>query len=187
MMSRKRWLLLYAAAILAAVIAGFNDHGLIPGLPSSIIGSILNQLVKTVGLLGVGDMVLYFREREAHDLTRSENERLKQELSETRAAQQRDAEERAAQQQRDAEERAAQQQRDAEERAAQQQRDAEERAAQRQRDAEHRELMQQQAEATRVVIERMLRLEDEMRLLRSENRNGNGSGNPDGNSGDALS
>ena len=47
--------------------------------------------------------------------------------------------------------------------------------------------MQQQAEATRVVIERMQRLEDEMRLLRSENHNGNGNGNPDGNSGDALS
>lgn len=166
-MSRKRWLLLYAAAILAAVIAGFNDHGLIPGLPSSIIGSILNQLVKTVGLLGVGDMVLYFREREAHDLTRSENARLKQELTEVRKAQQRDAEERAAQQQRD----------------------AEERAEQRQRDAAQLELMQQQAEATRVVMERMERMEEEMRLLRSEHRNGNGtgSGNPDVDSGDASS
>lgn len=136
-MSRKRWLLLYAAAIIAAVIAGFNDHGLIPGLPSSIIGSILNQLVKTVGLLGVGDMVLYFREREAHDLTRSENARLKQENSELRAAQ--------------------------------------------------LELVQQQAESNRVMTERMQRLEDEMRLLRSEHRNGTGNGNPDGNSGDALS
>ena len=171
MMSRKRWLLLYAAAIAAAVVAGFNDHGLIPGLPSSIIGSILNQLVKTVGLLGVGDMVLYFREREAHDRT-------KQELADLRVAQQqRDAE----QQERAAEQR----QRDAEERAEQRQRDAEERAAQRQRDAEHLELMQQQAEATRVMMERMQRMEEEMRRLRSEHRNG--SGNPDGNSGDALS
>lgn len=112
-------------------------------------------------------MVLYFREREAHDLTRSENERLKQELTEVRKAQQRDAEERAAQQQRD----------------------AEERAEQRQRDAAQLELMQQQAEATRVVMERMERMEEEMRLLRSEHRNGNGtgSGKPDDNSGDALS
>ena len=102
-MSRKRWLLLYAAAILAAVIAGFNDHGLIPGLPSSIIGSILNQLVKTVGLLGVGDMVLYFRakeeldrEREEHQRTRAEFERMRTEYEESRQAQaQERAEERA--------------------------------------------------------------------------------------------
>ena len=167
-MSRKRWLLLYAAAILAAVIAGFNDHGLIPGLPSSIIGSILNQLVKTVGLLGVGDMVLYFREREAHDRT-------KQELDELRAAQQkRDVE----QQQRDADLRVEQQQRDAELWAAQQKRDEEQRAAQ-----------QQQSEIISAMLEQMRLLQEDVRLLRSENRNGNGngSGNPDGNSGDALS
>lgn len=172
-MSRKRWLLLYAAAIVAAVIAGFNDHGLIPGLPSSIIGSILNQLVKTVGLLGVGDMVLYFREREAHDRT-------KQELDELRAAQQkRDAE----QQQRDADLRVEQQQRDAELRAAQQQRDA----AQQKRDDEQRAAQQQQSEIISAMLEQMRLLQEDVRLLRSENRIGNGSGNPDGNSGDALS
>jgi hypothetical protein len=89
---RIRWFALYAIAVAAALIAGFNDHGLIPGLPTSIIGSILNQLVKTVGLLGVGDMVLYFREREAHDRT-------KQELAELRAAQQKAQEQRAEAQQ----------------------------------------------------------------------------------------
>ena len=160
MMSRKRWLLLYAAAIAAAVIAGFNDHGLIPGLPSSIIGSILNQLVKTVGLLGVGDMVLYFRakedldrEREDHQRTRDDNERMRAESERMRDENERVRAE-----------------------------NAELRAAQ-------LELVQQQAESNRVVIERMQRLEDEMRLLRSENRNGNGTGNgnPDGNPGDALS
>lgn len=84
-MSRKRWLLLYGLAIAAALIAGFNDHGLIPGLPSSIIGSILNQLVKTVGLLGVGDMVLYFRAKEDLDRERAEHQRTKAENEELRA------------------------------------------------------------------------------------------------------
>ncbi len=52
---------------------------MIPGLPTSIIGSILNQLVKTVGLLGVSDMVLYFRERESHDRTKQALEEMRAE------------------------------------------------------------------------------------------------------------
>ena len=79
MSSRKRWIWLYSVAIAAALLAGFNDHGLIPGLPTSIIGSILNQLVKTVGLLGVSDMVLYFRERESHDRTKQALEEMRAE------------------------------------------------------------------------------------------------------------
>ena len=152
-MSRKRWLLLYAAAILAAVIAGFNDHGLIPGLPSSIIGSILNQLVKTVGLLGVGDMVLYFRakeeldrEREEHQRTRAEFERMRTEYEESRQAQ------------------------------------AQERAEER---AEERAL---RAEEHAFFMEQLRLLSDENRELRAQRNGGsNGNGNPDGNSGDALS
>ena len=169
-MSRRRWLLLYAIAIAAAIIAGFNDHGLIPGLPSSIIGSILNQLVKTVGLLGVGDMVLYFRakedldrEREDHQRTKAESERLRAENDELRAAQRErwEAEAAAWQERREAEELAWQQQREAEARER-----AEERAAEAQERAAERAL----------YMEQLRLLGDEIRELRAQ-RNGNGSRN----------
>ena len=158
-MSRKRWLLLYAIAIAAAIIAGFNDHGLIPGLPSSIIGSILNQLVKTVGLLGVGDMVLYFRakedldrEREDHRRTKAEIERIRAENDELRAAQRErwESEYAAWLERRETEERER-----AEERAA----EAQERAAER-----------------ALFMEQLRLLGDEIRELRAQ-RNGNGSRN----------
>lgn len=163
-MSRKRWLLLYAVAIAAAIIAGFNDHGLIPGLPSSIIGSILNQLVKTVGLLGVGDMVLYFRakedldrEREDHRRTKAEGERLRAENDELRAAQQErwEAEYAAWLERRETEER---------ERAAERAAEAQERAAER-----------------ALFMEQLRLLGDEIRELRAQ-RNGNGSRNSQGES-----
>lgn len=163
-MSRKRWLLLYAIAIAAAIIAGFNDHGLIPGLPSSIIGSILNQLVKTVGLLGVGDMVLYFRakedldrEREDHRRTKAEGERLRAENDELRAAQQErwEAEYAAWRERRETEER---------ERAAERAAEAQERAAER-----------------ALYMEQLRLLGDEIRELRAQ-RNGNGSRNSQGES-----
>ncbi len=156
-MPRKRWLLLYAIAIAAAIIAGFNDHGLIPGLPSSIIGSILNQLVKTVGLLGVGDMVLYFRakedldrEREDHRRTKAEGERLRAENDELRAAQQErwEAEYAVWLERRETEER---------ERAAERAAEAQERAAER-----------------ALFMEQLRLLGDEIRELRAQ-RNGNGS------------
>lgn len=163
-MPRKRWLLLYAVAIAAAIIAGFNDHGLIPGLPSSIIGSILNQLVKTVGLLGVGDMVLYFRakedldrEREDHRRTKAEGERLRAENDELRAAQQErwEAEYAAWLERRETEER---------ERAAERAAEAQERAAER-----------------ALFMEQLRLLGDEIRELRAQ-RNGNGSRNSQGES-----
>ena len=163
-MSRKRWLLLYAIAIAAAIIAGFNDHGLIPGLPSSIIGSILNQLVKTVGLLGVGDMVLYFRakedldrEREDHRRTKAEGERLRAENDELRAAQQErwEAEYAAWLERRETEER---------ERAAERAAEAQERAAER-----------------ALFMEQLRLLGDEIRELRAQ-RYGNGSRNSQGES-----
>ena len=174
-MSRKRWLLLYAIAIAAAIIAGFNDHGLIPGLPSSIIGSILNQLVKTVGLLGVGDMVLYFRakedldrEREDHRRTKAESERLRAENDELRAAQQerREAEAAAWQERRDAEELAWRERRETEER---------ERAAERAAEAQER------AAERALFMEQLRLLGDEIRELRAQ-RNGNGSRNSQGES-----
>lgn len=151
-MSRKRWLLLYGLATAAALIAGFNDHGLIPGLPSSIIGSILNQLVKTVGLLGVGDMVLYFRakedldrERAEHQRTRAESERIRAENEELRASQQ--------------------------------ERRAAEEAAQR----EWRETVERERAEERVLFMEQLRLlGDEIRELRAQrNGNGNGGSGPD--------
>lgn len=163
-MSRKRWLLLYAIAIAAAIIAGFNDHGLIPGLPSSIIGSILNQLVKTVGLLGVGDMVLYFRakedldrEREDHRRTKAEGERLRAENDELRAAQQERWEAEAA--------------------AWQERRDAEELAWRERRETEERERAAERA----LFMEQLRLLGDEIRELRAQ-RNGNGSRNSQGES-----
>ena len=151
-MSRKRWLLLYAAAILAAVIAGFNDHGLIPGLPSSIIGSILNQLVKTVGLLGVGDMVLYFRAKEDLDREREDHQRTRAEFERTRTEFERMRTEFEESRQADAQER------------------AEERAEERALRAEERAFF----------MEQLRLLSDENRELRAQ-RNGNGSaaGNPE--------
>lgn len=189
--SRKRWLLLYAVAITAAIIAGFNDHGLIPGLPSSIIGSILNQLVKTVGLLGVGDMVLYFRakedldrEREDHQRTKAVNESLRAENEELRAAQRErwEAEEAAWRERRDAEAAAwqeRQEQRDAEVaawRERQERRDAEEAAR---RDAEAQERAAERA----LYMEHLRLLGDEIRELRAQ-RNGNSHGNGNGVSSD---
>ena len=102
--------------------------------------------VKTVGRLGVGDMVLYFGEREAHNRT-------KQELAELRASLR---------------------ERDGEQQPAQQQRDREQRTAQQQRDAGQLEFMQQQAEINRIMLDTLQFLVAEVRELRAQ-RNGSGS------------
>ena len=154
MSSRKRWIWLYSVAIAAALLAGFNDHGLIPGLPTSIIGSILNQLVKTVGLLGVSDMVLYFRERESHDRERAAHEHTKQELAESRAAQQEAAAQQAAERQLFMEQQA----------------------------AERQQFHEQQAAERQFFMEQLNRRDEVIQQLRSESRarNGDGDGNDNG-------